>query len=92
MIASTTLTPQDLAHVKRLLRMHTENLITIQMSVDWSNIKLCIWKIKYTLSSYQDLAFLIPDSWNISDPSPLKFLIFFNDIQQAVVVAKFLQD
>jgi len=92
MIASATLTPQDLAHVKRLLRMRTENLITIQMSVDRSNIKLCVRKIKYALSSYQDLAFLISDGWNIGDPSPPKFLVFFDDIQQAVAAAKFLQD
>ncbi|KAG2079381.1 P-loop containing nucleoside triphosphate hydrolase protein [Suillus cothurnatus] len=92
MIASTTLTPHDLAHVKRRLRMRTENLVTIQMSVDRSNIKLCVRKIKYTLSSYQDLAFLIPDGWNIGDPSPPKFLVFFDDIQQAIAAAKTLQD
>ncbi|KAG1799644.1 uncharacterized protein BJ212DRAFT_1287888 [Suillus subaureus] len=77
--------------------MHSENLVTIRTSIDCSNIKLCIQQIKYSLSSYQDLAFLIPDGWSNSDlimivtPIPPKFLIFFNNIQDMIAAAKTLQ-
>ncbi|KAF8415905.1 hypothetical protein L210DRAFT_3313175, partial [Boletus edulis BED1] len=40
---------------------------------------------------YADLAFLIPDEWKNGDPSPPKFLVFFDDIQQAIQAAKFLR-
>ncbi|KAF8836130.1 hypothetical protein BDN67DRAFT_878895, partial [Paxillus ammoniavirescens] len=48
-------------------------------------------KIKYTLSTYADLGFLIPPGWKEGDPLPPKFLIFFDDIQDAVNATKFLQ-
>ncbi|KAG2344669.1 hypothetical protein BDR05DRAFT_947343 [Suillus weaverae] len=91
MMVSATLTPIDLSHGKRLLHMRSENLVTIQMSIDRSNVKLCVRKIKYSLSSYQDLAFLIPDGWSNSDPIPPKFLIFFDNIQDTIAAAKILQ-
>ncbi|KAG2743438.1 P-loop containing nucleoside triphosphate hydrolase protein, partial [Suillus brevipes Sb2] len=91
MMASATLTPIDLSHGKRLLRMRSENLVTIRTSIDRSNVKLCVRKIKYSLSSYQDLAFLIPDGWSNSDPIPPKFLVFFDNIQDTIAAAKTLQ-
>ncbi|KAG1724793.1 hypothetical protein EDB19DRAFT_1644382 [Suillus lakei] len=45
----------------------------------------------YSLSSYQDLSFLIPDGWKDGDPAPPKFLIFFDDIQDSIVAAKSIQ-
>ncbi|KIJ18401.1 hypothetical protein PAXINDRAFT_37765, partial [Paxillus involutus ATCC 200175] len=48
-------------------------------------------KIKYTLSSYTDLGFLIPPDWKHSDTLPQKFLIFFDDIQDAIGAARYLQ-
>ncbi|KAG2362560.1 hypothetical protein BDR07DRAFT_1221001, partial [Suillus spraguei] len=44
-------------------------------------------KIKYTLHSYTDLAFLKPAGWKRGDQPPPKFLIFFNDIQDAINAA-----
>ncbi|KAG1883644.1 P-loop containing nucleoside triphosphate hydrolase protein [Suillus subluteus] len=91
MLASAMLTVDNLAHVKRLLHMHSDKLLTIQTSVNHANIKLCVRKIMYSLSLYQDLTFLIPDGWKDGDPVPPKFLIFFDDIQDSIVVAKTIQ-
>ncbi|KAG1846519.1 hypothetical protein C8R48DRAFT_616377, partial [Suillus tomentosus] len=91
MMVSATLTLIDLSHGKRLLHMRSENFVTIQTSIDRSNIKLCVWKIKYSLLSYQDLAFLMPNGWSNNDPIPPKFLIFFNNIQDTIAAAKILQ-
>ncbi|KAG1837971.1 hypothetical protein DFJ58DRAFT_718801 [Suillus subalutaceus] len=91
MLASATLTVDNLTHVKRLLHMYSDKLLTIQTSVDHANIKLCIHKIMYSLSSYQDLLFLIPDGWKDGDPAPPKFLIFFDDIQDSIAAAKTIQ-
>ncbi|KAG1809076.1 uncharacterized protein BJ212DRAFT_1448834 [Suillus subaureus] len=78
MLASAMLTVDNLAHVKRLLHMCSDKLLTIQMSVDHANIKLY-------------LSFLIPDSWKDGDLVPPKFLIFFDNIQDSIAVAKTIQ-
>ncbi|KIJ05293.1 hypothetical protein PAXINDRAFT_164776 [Paxillus involutus ATCC 200175] len=91
MIASATLTPETLTEVKKRLHMRSENLLTIHMSTDRPNIQLGIRKIKYMLSTYADLGFLIPLGWKEGDPLPPKFLIFFDNIQEAIAAAKFLQ-
>ncbi|KIK74067.1 hypothetical protein PAXRUDRAFT_82040, partial [Paxillus rubicundulus Ve08.2h10] len=41
-------------------------------------------QIRYALSSYADLAFLIPVGFKVSDPPPQKFLIFFNTIPESI--------
>jgi hypothetical protein len=61
------------------------------MSTDQPNIKICVHKIRYSLSSYMDLAFLIPTGWTPGDQVPPKFLIFFDSIQDAIGAAKYLQ-
>ncbi|KAG1762510.1 P-loop containing nucleoside triphosphate hydrolase protein [Suillus placidus] len=91
MLASATLTEDNLTHVKRLLHMRSDKLLTIQTSVDRANIKLCVRKIMYSLTSYQDLSFLIPDGWKDGDPAPPKFLVFFDDIQDSIAAAKSIQ-
>ncbi|KAG2030930.1 hypothetical protein BDR03DRAFT_877168, partial [Suillus americanus] len=48
-------------------------------------------KIKYSLVSYADLAFLIPTSMKSDDLPPLKFLIFFDSIQEGINATKYLQ-
>ncbi|KIJ12990.1 hypothetical protein PAXINDRAFT_14203 [Paxillus involutus ATCC 200175] len=83
MIASATLTPELLCDVKKLLHLRSENLLTIHTSTDRPNLALCIRKIKYTLSTYADLGFLVPLGWKEGDLLPPKFLIFFDDIQDA---------
>ncbi|EGN96641.1 hypothetical protein SERLA73DRAFT_15612, partial [Serpula lacrymans var. lacrymans S7.3] len=48
-------------------------------------------KIKYPLNMYADLAFIVPDGSKVGDSPPPKFLVFFDDIQEAIGAAKFLQ-
>ncbi|KIK74712.1 hypothetical protein PAXRUDRAFT_19609 [Paxillus rubicundulus Ve08.2h10] len=91
MIASATLSKETLTDVCQLLHMHSDKLATIRRSSDRPNIKIEVRKMKYSLNSYADLAFLIPDGWKIGDPPPPKFLIFFNDIQHVIQAAKYLQ-
>ncbi|KAG1731094.1 uncharacterized protein EDB91DRAFT_1059037 [Suillus paluster] len=72
--------------------MHLDTkLLAFHTSVNHINIKLCVRKIMYSLSSYQDLAFLIPNGWKDGNQLPPKFLIFFDDIQDSIAVAKKIQ-
>ncbi|KIM63649.1 hypothetical protein SCLCIDRAFT_116855 [Scleroderma citrinum Foug A] len=71
--------------------MHSNNLIIIHRSSDCPNIRIGVKKIQYALSSYVDLAFLIPKGWKVGDPPPPKFLIFFDDIQDAIGAANYLR-
>lgn len=90
MIASATLTPDTLSNAIHLLNMHPDKMITIRQSSDRPNIKIGVRKIKYALNSFADLAFLIPKGWKEGDPPPPKFLIFFDDIQDAINAAHYL--
>lgn len=91
MIASATLTPDMLLNAIHLLNMHPDKMITIRRSSDRPNIKIGVRKIKYALNSFADLAFMIPKGWKEGDPPPPKFLIFFDDIQDAINAAHYLR-
>ncbi|KIK79866.1 hypothetical protein PAXRUDRAFT_95528, partial [Paxillus rubicundulus Ve08.2h10] len=65
-------------------------MTVIHRSTDRPNIKIGVRKIKYALNSFTDLAFLIPEGWKPGDPPPPKFLIFFDDIQDAINVVTYL--
>ncbi|KIK17759.1 hypothetical protein PISMIDRAFT_78107, partial [Pisolithus microcarpus 441] len=56
-------------------------------SSDRPNIKIGVQKIKYALSSYTDLAFLIPAGFKVDDPPLPKFLIFFDNIPDSISAA-----
>ena len=47
--------------------------------------------MKHTVSTYQDLIFLIPKDWNTGDPKPKKFIVFFNNKHKAENAALFLR-
>ncbi|KAG0694150.1 hypothetical protein DFH29DRAFT_815643 [Suillus ampliporus] len=91
MIASATLTSDALRDIRRLLHIRSENLVTIHVSTDRPNIKIGVRKIKYSLASYMDLAFVIPTGMKSDDLPPPKFLIFFDSIQDGIGAAKYLQ-
>ncbi|KAG1842098.1 hypothetical protein C8R48DRAFT_544299, partial [Suillus tomentosus] len=59
MITSATLTQGSLTNAMRLLHMHADKMSVIRRSSDRANIKIGVRKIKYSLTSYADLAFLI---------------------------------
>ncbi|KAG1888915.1 uncharacterized protein F5891DRAFT_913757, partial [Suillus fuscotomentosus] len=87
MVTSATLTSDALRDIRRLLHIQSENLATIHVSTDRPNIRIRVRKIKYSLMSYADLAFLIPTD----DPPPPKFLVFFDSIQGGISAAKYLR-
>ncbi|KIK32303.1 hypothetical protein CY34DRAFT_27239 [Suillus luteus UH-Slu-Lm8-n1] len=91
MLASATLTKHSLSNAIRLLHMHADRMAFIRRSTDRPNIKIGVRKIKHTLNSYADLAFLIPEGWNAGDVPPPKFLIFFDDIQDAINSVRYLR-
>lgn len=84
MITSATLTQGSLTNAMRLLHMHTDKMSVICRSSDRANIKIDVRKIKYSLTSYTDLAFLILPGWNVGNAPPPKFMIFFDNIQDAI--------
>lgn len=90
-LASATLPPVVLSDVMRILDIEEGSAIVIQRSNDRPNIHIVVRKIRYTLSSFQDLAFIILDDWKPGDDPPPKFLIFFDDINVAISAAQFLQ-
>ncbi|THU94762.1 hypothetical protein K435DRAFT_562561, partial [Dendrothele bispora CBS 962.96] len=55
---------------------HTEQ---VTMSNDRSNIDLLVRCIEYPVSSYRDLAFLIPKGFKEGDPPPKKFCVFMDN-------------
>lgn len=91
MITSATLTQGSLTNAMQLLHMHADKTTVIRRSSDWANIKIGVRKIKYSLTSYADLAFLIPPGWNVGDPPPPKFMIFFDNIQDAINATRYLR-
>ncbi|KAG1868334.1 hypothetical protein DFJ58DRAFT_653975 [Suillus subalutaceus] len=66
-------------------------LVAVHVSTDHPNIKIGVCKIKYSLASYADLAFLIPTGMKSDDPAPPKFLVFFDSIQEGINATKYLQ-
>ncbi|KAN0088933.1 P-loop containing nucleoside triphosphate hydrolase protein [Tylopilus felleus] len=90
LIASATLTKDALSTISQLLHMHADNIESIWRSSNRPNIKIGVKKIRYSLDSYADLGFLIPDGWKDRDSPPPKFLVFFDNIQQSIQAAMFL--
>ncbi|KAI5996709.1 hypothetical protein EDD15DRAFT_2163329, partial [Pisolithus albus] len=92
MITSATLMPETLTDITRTLSLQgKEDCANIQIHTDRPNIRICVHKIKHPLTSYADLFFLVPEGWVTGDPAPPKFLVFFDDIQDAIAATKTLQ-
>ncbi|KAF8450851.1 P-loop containing nucleoside triphosphate hydrolase protein [Boletus edulis BED1] len=92
LITSATLTSETLRSIMKVLDPHRkEEPKSIRTYTDRPNIKICVRKIKYPLTSYTDLMFLVPEDWKPGDPAPPKFLIFFDDIQDSIGAAKAIQ-
>jgi ATP-dependent DNA helicase RecQ len=90
-IVSATLPPAVLSDVMHTLQVLPDQVTIIRRSNDRPNIHLVVREMKYSMSSFKDLAFLIKENWQPGDPVPPKFLIFFDSIADAVEAAKFLR-
>ena len=65
--------------------------IIYQHSNDWPNIHLCVWKMKYSIISHFDLAFLVPLNPQIDDPDWVKwnipqFLVYCNSDTEKIAL------
>lgn len=90
--ASATFSMAVLKDIKMLFGLTPTNLVEIHRSNDRPNICVGVRKIVHALSSYKDLAFLVPGSWKEGGDAPPKFVIFFNSIVEAVHAAKYLRN
>ena len=61
--------------------MQKDRTIVYRWSSDHPNVKI---GVKYALSSFADLMFLIPAGFKVGDPLPPKFLVFFNNIPDSI--------
>ncbi|KAJ6595501.1 P-loop containing nucleoside triphosphate hydrolase protein, partial [Mycena vulgaris] len=90
-IVSATLPPAVLSDVMNILQVSPKKVEIIRRSNDRANINLVVREMKYAMNSFMDLAFLIPENWQPTDPLPPKFLIFFDSIADSVAAANFLR-
>jgi superfamily II DNA helicase RecQ len=90
-VASATM-PLDVLHdVTETLHLRPRDTEHITCSNDRPNIHLVVREIKYSVSSYADLAFLIPDNFKDGDIEPEKFLVFFDNTKEAEAAVKYLR-
>ena len=89
-ITSATLPPVVLQDVMKILQVRKDNAYVIERSNDRPNVRLCVREMMYPANTYLDLAFLIPEhpppGWK-----PPKFVIFFDDIAESILIANFLR-
>ncbi|KAI5995607.1 P-loop containing nucleoside triphosphate hydrolase protein, partial [Pisolithus albus] len=87
LVTSATIMRKTLHDLTHLLHMSPSRTDVVRRSSDRPNIKIGVKKIKYALSSYADLAFLIPAGYKVDDPPLPKFLIFFDNIPDSINAA-----
>jgi superfamily II DNA helicase RecQ len=90
-IASATLPLEVLLDVTKILHLRPRETEHITCSNDRPNIHLVVREIKYSVSSYADLAFLIPDNFKQGDDPPDKFLVFFDNTKEAEAAIRYLR-
>jgi hypothetical protein len=74
----------------KILQIRKDNAYVIERSNDRANVSICVREMLHPANSYLDLAFLIPEHPPPGWRCP-KFLIFFDDIAESIVVANFLR-
>ena len=88
--ASATLPTHVLNDVIDSLRLRVTNLEVIRQPSIRPNIHIAVLPISSPLKKYEDLRFVLND-WKPGDAAPPKFLIFFDDISDAVEACQSLQ-
>ncbi|KAI0641185.1 P-loop containing nucleoside triphosphate hydrolase protein [Trametes meyenii] len=90
LLPSATLPPHVLNDVLENLQLRREWILVIHRSNDRPNVYLTVRKIAHALTSFKDLEFLVPDSWEPGVRIPW-FLVFFDNIEDSVKAAAVLQ-
>lgn len=88
--ASATLPTHVLNDVIDSLRLRVTNLEVIRQPSIRPNIHIAVLPILSPLKTYEDLRFVLND-WKPGDAPPPKFLVFFDDISDAVAACQLLQ-
>ena len=84
LVISATITKSTMNDITRLLHMQKDRTVVYRWSSDCPNVKIGVRKIKYALSSFTDLMFLILAGFKVGDPLPPKFLVFFDNIPDSI--------
>lgn len=82
-LPSATLPPIILHDIAKVLCLCPGQTEYIMQSNDRPEIQLVVQSLTFTVKSFQDLAFLIPDGFKEGDQPPPKFLIFFDNWKEA---------
>lgn len=62
----------------------------LQRSNERLNLYYAVYRMKHTISSCEDLAFLVPANLSSSDPPPPQFLVYCNSRNDAMRAARFM--
>lgn len=90
-VTSATIPHLMLQDIKDTLHIPSSSLL-FQRSNDRHNIAFCVKKIQHPISSFEDLAFLVPTSWAERDHAPRKFMVFFDSKRKAEAASTFLRN
>ena len=90
-ITSATIPHAMLQDIKEMLHIPSDSLL-FQRSNDRHNIAFCVKKMQYPMSSFEDLAFLVPSSWAEGEHIPRKFMVFFDSKREAKSASQFLRN
>ena len=80
-----------LQDIKETLHISSSSLL-FQRSNDWHNITFCVKKMEHPMSSFKDLAFLVPSSCAEHNHAPHKFMVFFDSKRKAESASTFLRN
>ena len=89
-ITSATIPRAMLRDIKETLHIPTSSLL-FQRSNDRHNIAFCVKRMQHAMSSFEDLAFLVPSNWTEHDCVPRKFMVFFDSKREAELASIFLR-
>ena len=89
-VTSATIPRAMIQDIKETLHIPSSGLL-FQRSNDRHNIAFCVKKMQYPVSSFEDLAFLVPSSWAEHDRIPCKFMVFFDSKREAESASQFLR-
>ena len=90
-ITSATIPHAMLQDIKVTLHIPSTSLL-FQRSNDRHNIAFCVKKLQHPMSSFEDLAFLVPSCSAEHDHAPRKFMVFFDSRREAESASIFLRD
>ena len=90
-VASATLPYPLLCDVTEILNLRKGETEHVFRSNDRPDIALAVQQMQHPASSFEDLAFLIPNNLTDGDPPPPRFLIFCNTVPETQAIVQFLR-